>query len=144
MTLQSLTPHNREAIAPVDNPLGMEGVEFVVYATSRPQALGQVLEMMGFRPLARHRSAVCGREHGQVVDRPHGFIDADGQALQIHRARRLDAVQVLQRRPAHPLHAGLLVAGQSLFGLAQGCQQRLCTAGDGRLLQGQAQRGVDV
>ncbi len=56
MTPQSLTPHNREAIAPVDNPLGMEGVEFVEYATSRPQALGQVLEMMGFRPIARHRS----------------------------------------------------------------------------------------
>ena len=26
------------------------------YATSKPQALGQVLEMMGFRPVARHRS----------------------------------------------------------------------------------------
>ena len=32
------------------------GIEFIEYATSRPQALGQVLEMMGFRPVARHRS----------------------------------------------------------------------------------------
>jgi 4-hydroxyphenylpyruvate dioxygenase len=39
-----------------DNPIGLDGVEFVEYATSRPQALGQVLEMMGFRPVARHRS----------------------------------------------------------------------------------------
>jgi 4-hydroxyphenylpyruvate dioxygenase len=31
-------------------------VEFVEYATPRPQALGQVLESMGFRPVARHRS----------------------------------------------------------------------------------------
>jgi 4-hydroxyphenylpyruvate dioxygenase len=47
---------NRESIAPADNPLGMEGIEFIEYATARPQALGQVLEMMGFRPVARHRS----------------------------------------------------------------------------------------
>ena len=38
------------------NPLGLEGVEFIEYATSKPQALGQVLETMGFRPVARHRS----------------------------------------------------------------------------------------
>ena len=38
------------------NPLGLNGVEFVEYATSKPQALGHVLEMMGFRPVARHRS----------------------------------------------------------------------------------------
>jgi len=46
----------REAIADVANPLGLDGIEFVEYATSRPQALGQVLEMMGFKPVARHRS----------------------------------------------------------------------------------------
>jgi 4-hydroxyphenylpyruvate dioxygenase len=38
------------------NPLGLDGIEFIEYATSKPQALGQVLEMMGFRPVARHRS----------------------------------------------------------------------------------------
>jgi 4-hydroxyphenylpyruvate dioxygenase len=38
------------------NPIGLDGVEFVEYATSKPQALGHVLEMMGFRPVARHRS----------------------------------------------------------------------------------------
>ena len=38
------------------NPLGLNGVEFIEYATARPQALGHVLEMMGFRPVARHRS----------------------------------------------------------------------------------------
>ncbi|MSQ76440.1 MAG: 4-hydroxyphenylpyruvate dioxygenase, partial [Rhodoferax sp.] len=31
-------------------------IEFIEYACSRPQALGQVLENMGFRPVARHRS----------------------------------------------------------------------------------------
>jgi 4-hydroxyphenylpyruvate dioxygenase len=38
------------------NPLGMDGIEFVEYATSQPQALGAVLQMMGFMPVARHRS----------------------------------------------------------------------------------------
>ena len=47
---------DREAIAELPNPLGLAGIEFVEYATSRPQALGQVLETMGFRPVARHRS----------------------------------------------------------------------------------------
>jgi 4-hydroxyphenylpyruvate dioxygenase len=52
--------HAREPLqasfSDADNPLGLDGVEFVEYATSKPQALGQVLEMMGFRPVARHRS----------------------------------------------------------------------------------------
>ena len=47
---------SREAISEVPNPLGMEGIEFIEFATSRPQALGQLLETMGFRPIARHRS----------------------------------------------------------------------------------------
>jgi 4-hydroxyphenylpyruvate dioxygenase len=46
----------REAIGELPNPLGLAGIEFIEYATSRPQALGQVLELMGFRPVARHRS----------------------------------------------------------------------------------------
>lgn len=50
------TPTPREAIAEAANPLGLDGIEFIEYATARPQALGQVLEMMGFRPIARHRS----------------------------------------------------------------------------------------
>ena len=59
MTLASATltpPGDRESISDAANPLGLEGVEFVEYATAKPQALGQVLEMMGFRPIARHRS----------------------------------------------------------------------------------------
>ncbi|TMH31494.1 MAG: 4-hydroxyphenylpyruvate dioxygenase [Betaproteobacteria bacterium] len=52
-----MTPiEDREAIAPSANPLGLDGIEFIEYATSKPQALGQVLEAMGFRPIARHRS----------------------------------------------------------------------------------------
>ncbi len=47
---------DRESVPDMPNRLGIAGIEFIEYATSRPQALGQVLENMGFRPLARHRS----------------------------------------------------------------------------------------
>ena len=46
----------REALVEGNNPLGLDGIEYVEYATSSPQAVGHVLEMMGFRPVARHRS----------------------------------------------------------------------------------------
>jgi len=38
------------------NPLGVDGIEFVEYATARPQELGALLERMGFAASARHRS----------------------------------------------------------------------------------------
>lgn len=38
------------------NPLGIDGIEFIEYATSQPQAFGAVLQSMGFMPVARHRS----------------------------------------------------------------------------------------
>jgi 4-hydroxyphenylpyruvate dioxygenase len=47
---------DREAVADSKNPLGFDGIEFIEFATSHPQALGGVLETMGFRPIARHRS----------------------------------------------------------------------------------------
>lgn len=47
---------NREDIPAGPNRLGIAGIEFIEYVTARPQALGQVLEGMGFQPVARHRS----------------------------------------------------------------------------------------
>lgn len=47
---------DREALPEPPNPLGLDGIEFIEYATLRPQALEQVLESLGFRPVARHRS----------------------------------------------------------------------------------------
>ena len=46
----------REAVPDMLNRLDMAGLEFVEYATTRPQAFGQVLELLGFMPVARHRS----------------------------------------------------------------------------------------
>ena len=47
---------DREAVSEPHNLLGIDGIEFIEFATSKPQALGGVLERMGFRPIARHRS----------------------------------------------------------------------------------------
>ena len=47
---------DREAIAAAPNPLGVDGIEFIEFTTSRPQAFGQLLETLGFRPVGRHRS----------------------------------------------------------------------------------------
>jgi 4-hydroxyphenylpyruvate dioxygenase len=62
------------------NPLGQNGIEFVEYACSAPQALGQVLEMMGFRPVARHRSreVMLYRQGGlNIVVNAHPSAGAD-------------------------------------------------------------------
>src|SRR2546427_2167392 len=47
---------SRERAPEPSNPLGMDGIEFIEYATSQPQAFGDLLQRMGFVPLARHRS----------------------------------------------------------------------------------------
>ena len=52
----TLNKPDRESVPEMPNRLGIAGIEFIEFATSRPQALGQVLENMGFRPVARHRS----------------------------------------------------------------------------------------
>jgi 4-hydroxyphenylpyruvate dioxygenase len=49
-------PIDREIHLEAANSLGLDGIEFIEYATSRPQAVGQALETMGFHPVARHRS----------------------------------------------------------------------------------------
>jgi 4-hydroxyphenylpyruvate dioxygenase len=46
----------QHSFSDASNPIGLDGIEFIEYATVQPQALGQVLEMMGFKPVARHRS----------------------------------------------------------------------------------------
>jgi len=38
------------------NPVGIDGLEFIEYATSKPQEFGALLEKLGFAAIARHRS----------------------------------------------------------------------------------------
>ena len=76
----------REASVEVSNPLGIEGIEFVEYVTPRPQALGQVLESIGFRLIARHRSreVLLYRQGGMnIVVNGHGVATAGAEVPQI-------------------------------------------------------------
>ena len=42
---------DREHIGQAPNPMGIEGLEFVEFATAKPQALGQSLEAMPLAPI---------------------------------------------------------------------------------------------
>ena len=67
------------------NPAGIDGIEFIEYATPNPQALGQVLELIGFRPIARHRSReVLLYRQGDmnVVINSHHVAQAIGEPFQ--------------------------------------------------------------
>ena len=77
---------NREASIETPNPLGLAGIEFVEYTTPRPQALGQVLEAMGFRPVARHRSREVMRYRQgamNVIVNAHGLPPGSDETPQI-------------------------------------------------------------
>jgi 4-hydroxyphenylpyruvate dioxygenase len=46
----------KESLPEPSNALGIDGLEFVEYATSQPQQFGALLQKMGFAAVARHRS----------------------------------------------------------------------------------------
>jgi 4-hydroxyphenylpyruvate dioxygenase len=97
------SPLDREAVVEASNPLAIEGIEFIEYTTPRPQALGQVLESIGFRPIARHRSReVMLYRQGtmNIVVNAHGVSPAaDGETPQIAAiALRVRDAGAAQRR----------------------------------------------
>jgi 4-hydroxyphenylpyruvate dioxygenase len=61
-----------------NNPLGIDGIEFIEYATASPLALGQLLEQMGFVATARHRSREVTRyQQGSM----NVIVNADPRSL---------------------------------------------------------------
>jgi 4-hydroxyphenylpyruvate dioxygenase len=97
----------REALADNANPLGIEGIEYIEYATAKPQALGQVLEQMGFKPIARHRSreVLLYRQGGMNV-----IVNAHAGTVAPPDAPALAAI-ALRVRDAAAAHAGVLDLG---------------------------------
>jgi 4-hydroxyphenylpyruvate dioxygenase len=80
----------REALSDASNPMGMQGIEYIEYRCARPQALGQVLETMGFKPVARHRSR-------EVLLYRQGAINViiNAHAGQCHHAAALPETPVI-------------------------------------------------
>lgn len=68
----------KEFLPEPNNPLGIDGIEFIEYATAQPLALGALLEQMGFVAAARHRSreVTLYRQGGM-----HVIVNADPRAL---------------------------------------------------------------
>ena len=64
------------------NRLGLDGLEFIEFTTSQPLILGALLEKMGFRPVARHRSreVMLYRQGSMnlVVNAHPGAVRTDG------------------------------------------------------------------
>jgi 4-hydroxyphenylpyruvate dioxygenase len=46
----------QEPLPEPSNPVGIDGIEFIEFASAQPQALGGLLHKMGFHLVARHRS----------------------------------------------------------------------------------------
>src|SRR5882757_6571108 len=50
-------PHDAPAaIVSADNPMGTDGFEFVEYAHPRPEELHALFKLMGYLPVARHKT----------------------------------------------------------------------------------------
>ena len=80
---------DRESLVDAADPIGMDGIEFIEFTTARPQALGGVLEMMGFQPVARHRAreVLLYRQGGMnIVVNAHGAL--------VHAAEPPDSVAI--------------------------------------------------
>ncbi|UUZ73554.1 4-hydroxyphenylpyruvate dioxygenase [Polaromonas sp. P1(28)-8] len=97
---------DRESILDAVNPLGLDGIEFIEYTTAKPQALGQVLEMMGFRPIARHRSreVLLYRQGGinvivnaHIPAMPDGAAPTDKPVIAAVAVRVRDAAEAYRR-----------------------------------------------
>lgn len=101
---------------PHDNPLGLDGFEFVEFTSPRPDALAGLFEAMGFTHLANHRSKNVRRyaqgdvsfllnmdTQGQaaIFRNAHG-PSANAMAFRVHDARQ--AFEEAVRRGATPVH----------------------------------------
>ncbi|KAF1019764.1 MAG: 4-hydroxyphenylpyruvate dioxygenase [Paracidovorax wautersii] len=94
--------HSRETIGDMPNPLGMDGIEFIEYATTQPQAFGHVLESLGFRAIARHRSreVILFRQGGMnIVVNAH--TEDEGGRPAVPQAPRLSAIALRVRNAAY-------------------------------------------
>ena len=103
-------PHDAPpaAITP-DNPMGTDGFEFVEYAHPDPQKLHALFKLMGFAPVARHRSKkITVSRQGDVnylVNEEAGthgfnFVAAHGPCAPSMAFRVVDAKQAHERAVA--------------------------------------------
>src|SRR5260370_7125491 len=108
-----------------DNPMGTDGFEFVEYAHPRPEALHALFKLMGYVPVARHKtrkitvyrqSDINYLVNEQPGTHGFGFVAAHGPCAPSMAFRVVDAKQAYARplalaaqppvipAPQHTLH----------------------------------------
>src|ERR1700682_6148037 len=100
-------PHDAPAATvSADNPMGTDGFEFVEYAHPKPEALHALFRLMGYQPVARHRTKkITVYRQGDInyLDNdernPPGFsyVAAHGRCTPSMAFRVVDAKQAYQR-----------------------------------------------
>ena len=100
-------PHDAPAAAiSADNPMGTDGFEFVEYAHPQPEKLHALFKLMGYAPVARHRTKKImvyrqGDINYLVNEAPDthgfGFVAAHGPCAPSMAFRVVDAKQAYQR-----------------------------------------------
>jgi 4-hydroxyphenylpyruvate dioxygenase len=103
-------PHDAPAATiSADNPMGTDGFEFVEYAHPQPERLHALFKLMGYVPVARHRTKKItvyrqGDINYLVNEEPgsHGFdfVAAHGPCAPSMAFRVVDALQAYQRAVA--------------------------------------------
>ena len=100
-------PHDAPAATiSADNPMGTDGFEFVEYAHPKPEELHALFTLMGYAPVARHKTKKItvyrqGDINYLVNEEPgthgHGFVAAHGPCAPSMAFRVVDAKQAYER-----------------------------------------------
>ena len=109
-------PHDAPAAKiSTDNPMGTDGFEFVEYAHPRPEELHALFKLMGYAPVARHKTKKItvyrqGDINYLVNEQPgtHGFafVAAHGPCAPSMAFRVVDAKQAYATRAVARRRAG--------------------------------------
>ena len=100
-------PHDAPAATiSADNPMGTDGFEFVEYAHPKPEELHALFKLMGYAPVARHKTRKItvyrqGDINYLVNEEPethgHSFVAAHGPCAPSMAFRVVDAKQAYER-----------------------------------------------
>ena len=100
-------PHDAPAATiSADNPMGTDGFEFVEYAHPKPEELHALFKLMGYAPVARHKTKKItvyrqGDINYLVNEEPgthgHDFVAAHGPCAPSMAFRVVDAKQAYER-----------------------------------------------
>ena len=113
-------PHDAPAATvSADNPMGTDGFEFVEYAHPNPEALHALFKLMGYVPVARHRTKKItvyrqGDINYLVNEQPgthgFGFVAGHGPCAPSMAFRVVDAKQAYARALALGAEQGAAAA----------------------------------